>query len=178
MQHDNHASGVNPYAVATPTANPYAAPTSRVEQYVEHNDGVVLASRGARLGAHLLDTLLYGLCFIGIIMAAVGAGARTAGALALLGVLAGLGLFAANLVMLHRHGQSVGKRIVGIRIVRSDGSRCALGRIVGLRMGVPILISLIPFAGYVFGLLDPLSIFREERRCIHDHIADTIVVDA
>jgi uncharacterized RDD family membrane protein YckC len=43
---------------------------------------------------------------------------------------------------------------------------------------VPALISAIPKVGRFFGLIDALAIFTPERRCIHDYIADTIVVDA
>ena len=30
--------------------------------------------------------------------------------------------------------------------------------------------------GTIYGLVDVLMIFRASRRCLHDHIADTIVV--
>jgi len=176
MQHDNHASGVNPYAAVN--ANPYAAPTARIEQHVEQTDSVVLASRGARLGAYLLNSTLFGLCFGAFIYAAILGRARTAEGLALLGAFIGVALIVVNLVMLHRSGQTIGKRIVGIKIVRSDGSRCGLGRLIALRFLVPVLISAIPKVGRFFGLIDALSIFNSERRCIHDYIADTIVVDA
>lgn len=178
MQHENHASGVNPYAVAAPSANPYAAPTARIEQHVEQSGDFALASRGARLGAAIIDNVLFLLCFGAFIFAALGRGPRTAGGLAMLGVIVGVVLVVTNLVMLHRSGQSIGKRLVGIRIVRSDGSRCSLGRIVGLRILLPALMSAIPYIGRFFNLVDALAIFREERRCIHDHFADTIVVDA
>ena len=186
MQDDTHASGVNPYAIATPIAKPAVvreapkppAPPPVLPPEPASGDSFVLASRNARLRAHVIDSLLYGVCLIGILMAAFAGTLRTAGGVALVGVLAALALFVVNLVLLHRHGQSVGKRVVGIRIVRSDGSRCTLARIVALRMVIPVSISLIPIVGYVFGLLDPLAIFREDLRCIHDHLADTIVVDA
>ncbi len=53
-----------------------------------------------------------------------------------------------------------------------------LGRLVFLRYGGPGLIGQIPFLGSLFSLLDALFIFSEERRCIHDHFADTKVVVA
>ena len=39
------------------------------------------------------------------------------------------------------------------------------------------VIAQIPFAGGIFSLIDCLFIFREDRRCIHDLIAGTKVVD-
>src|SRR5688500_10009643 len=43
--------------------NPYAAPQSLVEPPVDVRDQI-LASRGARLGASLVDGILYGACFL------------------------------------------------------------------------------------------------------------------
>jgi uncharacterized RDD family membrane protein YckC len=68
--------------------------------------------------------------------------------------------------------------MLGIKIVRNDGSRAGLGRIFWLRMFVPGLVGAIPLVGGLFGLIDPLFIFGEEKRCLHDLIADTIVVTA
>jgi uncharacterized RDD family membrane protein YckC len=62
--------------------------------------------------------------------------------------------------------------------VRSDGSPASFGRIVGLRYLPTSLITLIPVVGMFYALLDCLLIFRRSRRCLHDNIADTIVVTA
>jgi hypothetical protein len=42
---------------------------------------------------------------------------------------------------------------------------------------VPTLIGMIPYVGWIFSLADPLFIFGESRRCLHDMLADTIVVN-
>jgi uncharacterized RDD family membrane protein YckC len=39
------------------------------------------------------------------------------------------------------------------------------------------LLSGIPYAGGLITLVDLLLIFGKERRCLHDLMADTIVVD-
>ena len=75
-------------------------------------------------------------------------------------------------------GQTVGKALLKIRIVRSDGSPASFGRIVGLRYLPTSVLASIPVIGTIYGLLDVLLIFRASRRCLHDNIADTIVVTA
>jgi hypothetical protein len=47
-----------------------------------------------------------------------------------------------------------------------------------LRGFIPGLIGAIPYIGPLFSLVNVLFIFREDYRCVHDHIAGTIVVQA
>jgi hypothetical protein len=76
-----------------------------------------------------------------------------------------------------RNGQSIGKRLVGIKIVRTDGSRASFARIFLLRNVVSGLPNLLPYFGLLYQLIiDPIFIFQESHRCLHDMIADTIVV--
>jgi uncharacterized RDD family membrane protein YckC len=74
------------------------------------------------------------------------------------------------------NGQSIGKRLVKIKVVRTDGSRASFGRIVLLRNFVSSLPGLLPYLGWIYLFADPLLIYQDSRRCIHDLIADTIVV--
>ncbi len=177
-------------AMATGHAgNPYAAPGAVVRDVHDEGD-VVLASRLARLGAALLDTSI--VVVPAILIAAVlpdfrdaitdptgttQPGGATLGVLGLFGLaVISFGIY--QLVLLYRHGQTVGKKIVGIRIVRPDGSRASFPRLLFLRYFVPGLIGAIPLLGLLFSLVNVLFIFGEERRCLHDRIADTIVVNA
>jgi uncharacterized RDD family membrane protein YckC len=65
---------------------------------------------------------------------------------------------------------------MGIRIVRSNGEKAALSQILIMRY-LPIqLIGAIPILGPIVGLVDLLMIFGDEQRCLHDRIADTLVV--
>jgi uncharacterized RDD family membrane protein YckC len=78
---------------------------------------------------------------------------------------------------LAKHGQTIGKRVVGIRIVNvSDELVPAFTTLVGARYGVVWLASLIPGVGVLISLIDDLFIFRSDRRCLHDLIAGTKVV--
>jgi uncharacterized RDD family membrane protein YckC len=38
-------------------------------------------------------------------------------------------------------------------------------------------LALVPLLGWGFALVDPLFVFGDDRRTLHDRIADTIVVD-
>jgi uncharacterized RDD family membrane protein YckC len=79
-----------------------------------------------------------------------------------------------TILFVSRNGQSIGKKLLGIKVVRSDGSKASLGRIFLLRNVVNTLLGIIP----LYGLVDALLIFGEARQCVHDKIADTIVIKA
>jgi uncharacterized RDD family membrane protein YckC len=82
-----------------------------------------------------------------------------------------------NLWMVHKHRASLGKLVFSMRIVRADGSEAEVWRIVFLRWLPVTAIGAIPFLG-VLALVDVLFIFGSARRCVHDYIADTVVIDA
>lgn len=142
-----------------------------------------LASRGSRLGAALLDGLL-GLLFVAPALYALGlfegAGVGSVSTADQIGLtIAGLcGFLILHGYLLYTRGQTVGKRLVGIRIVRRDRSRARFGILVGLRVVPVSLAAQIPLFGPFLTLLDILFIFGAERRCIHDRIADTVVIRA
>jgi uncharacterized RDD family membrane protein YckC len=71
--------------------------------------------------------------------------------------------------------QSIGKRLVGIKVVRTDGSKASFARIVLLRNVVNGLPLLLPY-GWLYQLIDPLLIYQPSRQCAHDRIADTVVI--
>lgn len=175
------ASGTPPALAGVNSANPYAAPAAAVRDMRADGD-VVLASRLSRLGAALLDyaIVLAPAVLIVIGMPGVLGDASSGTGDWVLGVfgLAMVAFAVAQLVLLYTQGQTVGKKIVGIRIVRPDASRASFPRLLFLRYFAPGLIGAIPFVGIVFTLVDALFIFAEDRRTLHDRIADTIVVNA
>lgn len=77
-----------------------------------------------------------------------------------------------------RNGQTWGKKLVGIRIVDMDGDVPALAPLLVKRYLVGTLIAQVPVLGMLYGFTDSLFVFRQDRRCIHDHIAGTQVVAA
>ena len=74
-----------------------------------------------------------------------------------------------------RNGQSLGKRAMGIRIVRKDWEPCSAGRIVFRTLPFLLLLN-APFIGPFIGILDAVLIFRHEPYCLHDDVTDTAVV--
>jgi len=168
---------MNPYAAPKATLAPPPMPgVSELERRK--------AGRGRRLGAVLLDGLFSLVWVVPLIIGAVLAdqvkrgGSSSAVVVAIsIGALLAIGLLVVNCVMLHQSGQTLGKRCLGIAIVRTDGSRCGLLRYIFARVVPVSLLGMIPFVGGFVSLLDALLIFNQERRCLHDMIADTIVID-
>jgi uncharacterized RDD family membrane protein YckC len=152
-----------------PVVNPYAAPRAAVEDVGQGS--FELAGRRQRLGAAFVDGILYFL--IGMLGGFL-SGAGESGMLVAIG-LAFIAVTGVNLVLLHRRGQTIGKYSFDIKIVRSSGERAGLARLILLR-GLPQwVLSAFPFLN-LLNLVDVLFIFREDRRCVHDHIADTTVI--
>jgi uncharacterized RDD family membrane protein YckC len=77
-----------------------------------------------------------------------------------------------------RSGQSIGKRVMGLRLVRPDGSPVSVWTVVLLRNGVIMLVSAIPIIGGLFGLVNLAFGLRADGRCLHDHLAGTVVIHA
>jgi uncharacterized RDD family membrane protein YckC len=65
-------------------------------------------------------------------------------------------------------GQTPGKRVLGVRIVRTDGKRLRFGN--AIRREIGYVISGILFLGYLWILFD------NRRQGLHDKLAGTIVV--
>ena len=176
-------SAHNPYAppLAAVTAAPGepAAPVAETE----------LATRSMRLWAVIAESLLMipaALAFGLVWLAADGFRFRpideqSVGTIVVVS-LTGVGILVAwwvvTWVWMYRYGQNIGKRLVGLRVVRTDGTRVSFGRYLGLRGIVSALPGFIPLIGNFWGFVDSAWIFGEQRRCLHDLIADTKVVTA
>jgi uncharacterized RDD family membrane protein YckC len=170
--------------------NPYAAPIADINAPLAPvADSLQPAARLARFWATLLDGLVYIAPLALLIVAAVAVGAagkRSGGkpfdglviALLVVAGLAFLGVLAFQAYRLATTGQTLGKKWLGIRIVKMDGSPVNFSTAVMLRGVLPWLLGGVPYLGVVFSLVNHLFIFRDDRRCIHDLIAGTRVVDA
>jgi len=164
--------------------NPYAPPGAFVRDIADPSTLAAPADRGTRLGAALLDgviiaAMVYLPMFVAMIAGGV-AGRRGAGSSGMVaaGVVLGLVGFIVwcwlTIMYVSRNGQTIAKKLLGIKVVRTDGSPASIGRLFWLRNVVNGLISVVPLYGFV----DMLFIFGESRQCLHDKIAGTIVVKA
>jgi uncharacterized RDD family membrane protein YckC/DNA-directed RNA polymerase subunit RPC12/RpoP len=79
-------------------------------------------------------------------------------------------------VLLTISGQTIGKKILMIRIVTDNGELPGFVRAVLIREWCCALLGMVPLVGGLFRFLDPLFIFTSSRKCLHDHIAGTRVV--
>ena len=183
---------------ATVAQNRFAPPRAEVEDKPGGESVMVEAGRGERFLAVLIDGVLPTVLAIlvavavaipayeshrqrqvpGIAPPAPGSGPHMTALWAWLGGLLLLAYLVYNLALVYRYGQTFGKRMMNIRVVRGDGGRVAFSRFIFLRWLPLAVVGAIPFLGGLVALLDPLLIFRESRQCLHDNIADTRVVTA
>jgi uncharacterized RDD family membrane protein YckC len=142
------------------------------------------ADRVKRLVATLLDGLIFGVTAamafgLGFVS---GAGFHWG-----VGLLSGfglmsivwLGMLVCQCYLLAVRGQTIGKIVMGLRIVRfEDGGNPGFVKAVLLRTFLWALITAVPVVGTLIGVVGILFIFRDDQRCLHDHIAGTRVVNA
>ncbi len=150
-----------------------------------------LASRGSRLFAAVADCVIAILVGLPFFLLTVGS--------AVFGILffvALVGLGYVQLSRMARTGQSLGKQMARIRVVKTDGAPAGFWHGVFLRYwAAPIAISLIDGVAFLAGdgvtgataslvsmlastvmFFDVLFIFGPARRTLHDRIAGTVVV--
>jgi uncharacterized RDD family membrane protein YckC len=168
------------------TNNPYAPPTAEVSDAVD-TTAVEHADRGTRLGAAIIDGVISILVVVPMIVSIgtdfwtnpeAGLGDVSFGSGFFVTAALAIALIGYTIHLVHKNGQTIGKKLLTIKVVRSDGSRASLARIFWLRNVVNALPGMIPVVGYIYNLVDHLWIFGEKRQCVHDKIADTIVVKA
>ena len=167
-------------------ANPYAPPRAVVRDIADPSALATPADRGTRLGASILDGIIFGaMVYVPMLFGAMVSGATAAATgesgpnpMAVVGIsLAVIGFIVwcwLTIMYMSRNGQSIAKKLLSIKVVRTDGSPISLGRLIWLRNIVNMLLGFIP----LYGLVDALYIFGETRQCLHDKLAGTIVIKA
>ena len=158
--------------------------------YLENNENK-LASRWLRLFAYIIDIiimqsiafllsfLLYGKSYISALyyqMASNGMDTYSELNIFLLGFLSVVIFIVLNIKLLFSRGQTIGKYILKIKIVNEYyelPSKTSL-----LVRYLVYFISIVPFIGYYFNLINIIFIFfTKKKQCIHDLAAKTYVVE-
>ncbi len=125
-----------------------------------------LAGRGERLAAAIVDGIALLFVLYGFPLIGTGFGFTFFMLLCLAGI---------QIYLLTTSGQTIGKKLLNIRIVKyddeSDGGFVTNVLLRGVVNGV---IGIVPF----YAIVDVLFIFRDDQRCIHDLIASTKVIKA
>jgi uncharacterized RDD family membrane protein YckC len=180
----------------TPVPSAPPVPAARRETFRPAVPVATEASRWLRLPAAMIDGFLKVLCYLPITIPLV----RTAVAEALRGeqrtfaemseltneivstnlphALPWFGLLVlVQFGLLAWRGQSVGKLLLGLRIVRvTDDGPPGVVRAFLLRGTLPFMVEQIPLVGLLFWLVDSCFIFRDDQRCLHDLVAGTRVI--
>jgi uncharacterized RDD family membrane protein YckC len=174
------AAGTTP---SGPPADPFAPPASEASPFERpRRRQPNLADRGRRLGGAVIDGALYaGAMIPGAVLAFAGLGVdaddvESTALAAMLGPV--LVLYAGQMYLVTTTGQTLAKRWLSMRIVRTDGRPVDFVHGVVLRSWVLGVLSFIPGLGNMISLADAVCIFGQRQQCVHDLIAETKVVDA
>jgi uncharacterized RDD family membrane protein YckC len=162
----------------TSPQNPFAAPASGAAALTPEPVEGELASRVSRLAAAIIDVLIMMAVFFPIFLVLGFTVTEQQGPMVqiMIGGVAVLVSLGINGWLLHTRGQTLGKMVMKIRIVRVDGVATTGWDTIGKRLLPLWLVQMIPVIGSFLGLLDVLFIFRQDRRCLHDMVAGTEVI--
>ena len=176
-----HDSAADANSSAEPgTVNPYAPPRTaipEVQRPTRPRLPLPLASRWKRLGGSILDGLIYILAmvpgFIGLMIFDNGPDELAlAAAIFMFGCMIAVAVY--NWYLITVSGQSIAKRMLGMRIVTTGGELPGFLMGVLVRQWIPIIINQVC---NLFSLVDAVFIFGQEKRCLHDYMANTVVID-
>lgn len=135
------------------------------------------ASFGLRFGAKLLDGIILWIAqliigFVAGLLMAAGGGDEDSGMILFQVVLIFFSLvvnFSYNIFFIGKFGATPGKMACKIKVVQPDGSPVGYGRATGRAFG-EIVSGMICYIGYL------MMIWDEEKRTLHDRMANTRVV--
>ncbi len=88
-----------------------------------------------------------------------------------------INFFVLHSFWLYQYGQTIGKKIMGIAIVTLDNRKPAFFPLITQRYFSQWLLGVVPMIGMMLRLADILLVFRSDKRCLHDLIAHTKVID-
>tara|TARA_Y100001956_G_scaffold80298_1_gene95219 strand:- start:5034 stop:5513 length:480 start_codon:yes stop_codon:yes gene_type:complete len=156
------------------------------QQHVSVEYQTQLAGRGARLVASLIDSLILAIFILPLMYFTGGFSGLmqsppvepSLGYLLVIGFVNFVLFGAINRTLLRDKGQTIGKKVMKIRIQGLDGKTPRLTELLFKRYAYYFLIGYVPVVGGFISILGVLFIFGKSRRCVHDFIASTQVVRA
>jgi len=163
--------------------NPYQTPQAEIANADAPAGTAELASRWARLGASILDTLIMlaislPIMFLTGMFDQIMQGKQPGITYSLVMFVISLAAFALiHGKFLIDRGQTLGKMAVGIKIVDLDGNIPALQQYLK-RYAVFFVPGQVPLVGQLFSIVNVLFIFGKQKRCIHDLAGGTRVIKA
>jgi uncharacterized RDD family membrane protein YckC len=161
--------------------NVYSTPQAQLVDQVDDSEKP-LASRWARLGASIIDSIIVMVVLVPVMYFTGGFDGIMEGSQPGFVYMFGIGIlnfivfFAINYRSLIANGQSIGKKVLEIKIVDLNGNVPVFQPQLLIRYAVYVLPGQIPVVGTIFSLVNVLFIFSKEKRCIHDLAAKTRVV--
>ena len=143
------------------------------QQFLAAPKGITVARLGPRVGAYLFDFVIFNGLLLFLII-----GFYFSIILFTFFFIVGLGVFGWWLFTLSR-GQTPGKQLLGIRVMRTDGTASDWGwTFIRELLVKEILFRGIAWLTVIGGLLDLLWAFWDkDRQTLHDKIVKTVVVD-
>ncbi len=146
----------------------------------EPTNNLDLASRWDRLGGAIIDAVIVIIVvlpisfFMGVFDDLTQPQSLTTSLfLAVLGLAV---YFAVNAKLLQNNAQTFGKKVMGTKIVRLDGSQPEFNELL-IKRYVPYFgFQYFPYIGGLLNLVNVCFIFGKEKRCLHDKIAGTMVI--
>lgn len=143
----------------------------------------VLASRWKRLWAALIDGLLIIAITIPIMYLTGGFNSLSNGTSSLgynlfIFILSMIIFLLLNGKLLVKNGQTIGKKMLGLKIVTLNGELPEAKNHLLKRYAVFFVPGQIPLFGQLFSFVNILFIFSKQKRCIHDIAANTVVIES
>ena len=158
-------------------SSPIDVPASKLS--IESSNAGENASLLGRLLAALIDGLVISVCVAPIawLLSGIITGTATAFIYSALIAISAIVIFAfLNGKLLVTQGQTLGKKLMGIKIVTTAGTPPLVKPHLLKRYACYLLAGQVPVIGPLFSLINILFVFAPERRCVHDLFADTRVV--
>lgn len=161
--------------------NVYQTPESSLE--TPNNKELQLASRWSRLFASIIDSIILLVIMLPVMYLTGGFDVLTTGEEPgfIYNVIISIGSWVLFVLIngkfLVSNGQTIGKKAMEIRIIDLNGNVPDTNTLIK-RYAVYFVPNIIPVAGGIFALVNVLFIFGEEKRCLHDQVGGTKVVNA